>query len=309
MDLAIITAKQVFELFILIFCGVFVGKIKMINEEGKGIFSNFLINFVVPFMIINSYMTGFNTEILGNMGRMLFYSILTIFVGMIISILVTLLVKKEVRGIIRFATTFSNAAYMGFPLIQALYGTEGVLYASIYVTVFNISLWTIGIIFVTDSMSIKELAKKILTCPAIISVVIGLVIFFSRIQVADVLKDTFSTVSAMNTPLSMIITGVTISQFSLLSILKDKRVYFTILLRMFIIPVVTTLIMYAINARGMVAVIAIILEACPCAAITTVFAINFKQDQKLAVGAVTMSTLISIITLPALALLASQIIM
>lgn len=228
---------------------------------------------------------------------------------MIISILVTLLVKKEVRGIIRFATTFSNAAYMGFPLIQALYGTEGVLYASIYVTVFNISLWTIGIIFVTDSMSIKELAKKILTCPAIISVVIGLVIFFSRIQVADVLKDTFSTVSAMNTPLSMIITGVTISQFSLLSILKDKRVYFTILLRMFIIPVVTTLIMYAINARGMVAVIAIILEACPCAAITTVFAINFKQDQKLAVGAVTLSTLISIITLPALALLASRIIM
>lgn len=131
MDLALITAKQVFELFILILCGVVIGKIKMVNEEGKGMLSNLLIYFVVPFMIINSYMSGYNAEILKNMGRMLFYSILTICIGMALSIGITFLMKKEVRGIIRFATTFSNAAYMGFPLIQAMYGSEGVLYASV----------------------------------------------------------------------------------------------------------------------------------------------------------------------------------
>ena len=295
MDLALITAKQVFELFILILCGVVIGKIKMVNEEGKGMLSNLLIYFVVPFMIINSYMSGYNAEILKNMSRMLFYSILTICIGMALSIGITFLMKKEVRGIIRFATTFSNAAYMGFPLIQAMYGSEGVLYASVYVTVFNILLWTVGIVFVT--------------CPPIISVAVGLVIFLARIPVADVLKDTFNVVGGMNTPLSMIITGITISQFPLLSILKDKRVYFTVILRMFIIPVICTLVMYLIHARGMVAVITIILEACPCAAITTLFAIKFGHDQKLAVGAVTLSTLISIITLPCLALLAGEIIM
>ena len=56
-DLALITAKQVFELFILILSGVVIGKIKMVNEEGKGMLSNLLIYFVVPFMIINSYMS------------------------------------------------------------------------------------------------------------------------------------------------------------------------------------------------------------------------------------------------------------
>lgn len=309
MDLALITAKQVFELFILILCGVVIGKIKMVNEEGKGMLSNLLIYFVVPFMIINSYMSGYNAEILKNMGRMLFYSILTICIGMALSIGITFLMKKEVRGIIRFATTFSNAAYMGFPLIQAMYGSEGVLYASVYVTVFNILLWTVGIVYVSESMSFKELLKKIVTCPPIISAAVGLIIFLARIPVADVLKDTFNVVGGMNTPLSMIITGITISQFPLLSILKDKRVYFTVILRMFIIPVICTLVMYLIHAHGMVAVITIILEACPCAAITTLFAIKFGHDQKLAVGAVTLSTLISIITLPCLALLAGEIIM
>ena len=281
----------------------------LIYQVPGGMLSNLLIYFVVPFMIINSYMSGYNAEILKNMGRMLFYSILTICIGMALSIGITFLMKKEVRGIIRFATTFSNAAYMGFPLIQAMYGSEGVLYASVYVTVFNILLWTVGIVYVSESMSFKELLKKIVTCPPIISVAVGLVIFLARIPVADVLKDTFNVVGGMNTPLSMIITGITISQFPLLSILKDKRVYFTVILRMFIIPVICTLVMYLIHARGMVAVITIILEACPCAAITTLFAIKFGHDQKLAVGAVTLSTLISIITLPCLALLAGEIIM
>ena len=148
---------------------------------------------------------------------------------MALSIGITFLMKNEVRGIIRFATTFLMRLIWDF-LIQAMYGSEGVLYASVYVTVFNILLWTVGIVYVSESMSFKELLKKIVTCPPIISVAIGLVIFLARIPVADVLKDTFNVVGGMNTPLSMIITGITISQFPLLSILKDKRVYFTVIL-------------------------------------------------------------------------------
>lgn len=309
MELAIITVKQVLELFVLIISGIFLYKKNIIREDGKKLLSDILIKFVVPCMIINSYMGKFNDEVLDNIGKSFIYSIILCVLGIVISLAVSFVVSDEHKGIFRFACSFSNAAYMGFPLIQAMYGSEGVLYASVYVTVFNILLWTVGIVYVSESMSFKELLKKIVTCPPIISVAIGLVIFLARIPVADVLKDTFNVVGGMNTPLSMIITGITISQFPLLSILKDKRVYFTVILRMFIIPVICTLVMYLIHARGMVAVITIILEACPCAAITTLFAIKFGHDQKLAVGAVTLSTLISIITLPCLALLAGEIIM
>lgn len=309
MELALITARQVIELFILIFCGLIIGKIKMVDGNGKKMLSDLLIYFVVPFMIISSYMSEYNDEIIRNMGKMLFYSILTIFVGMIVTLVATRIIKKEVRGLVRFATTFSNAAYMGFPLIQAMYGSAGVLYASVYVTVFNIMLWTVGIVFMSGAMSVRELGKKIATCPAIVSVVIGLVIFLIKIPVSDMLKDTFSVVGAMNTPLSMLITGITISQFPVLSILKDWRIHFTVFLRMLVIPVICTVIMYLIQARGMVAVIAVTLEACPCAAITTMLAIKFGKDEKLAVGMVTLSTIISIITLPCLALLAGAIIM
>ena len=309
MDLAIIAAKQVLEMFLMILAGFICFKTGVIKEEGKKALSDLLLYLVVPAMIVNSYLVEHDSSMTGNLVRMLIYSILMVGTGLVITYAVLFSKKNKDRGIMRFACGFSNAAYMGFPLIQAMYGSEGVLYASVYVTVFNILLWTVGIVYVSESMSFKELLKKIVTCPPIISVAVGLVIFLARIPVADVLKDTFNVVGGMNTPLSMIITGITISQFPLLSILKDKRVYFTVILRMFIIPVICTLVMYLIHARGMVAVITIILEACPCAAITTLFAIKFGHDQKLAVGAVTLSTLISIITLPCLALLAGEIIM
>ena len=307
MQLAMITIQLV--LFVLIFAGFICVKAGAVKREGKKAFSDLLVYFVVPCMIINSYLTDFDSDIFRNILYALWLSVLLIAIGIAVTFILSMRIKDDNLPVVRFGCMFSNAAYMGFPLIQAMYGSEGVLYASVYVTVFNILLWTVGIVYVSESMSFKELLKKIVTCPPIISVAVGLVIFLVRIPVADVLKDTFNVVGGMNTPLSMIITGITISQFPLLSILKDKRVYFTVILRMFIIPVICTLVMYLIHARGMVAVITIILEACPCAAITTLFAIKFGHDQKLAVGAVTLSTLISIITLPCLALLAGEIIM
>ena len=68
--------------------------------------------------------------------------------------------KNKDRGIMRFACGFSNAAYMGFPLIQALFGAEGILYASVYVTVYNILLWTVGYSSVTKKVNVKRDCKE-----------------------------------------------------------------------------------------------------------------------------------------------------
>ena len=54
--------------------------------------------------------------------------------------------------------------------------------------------------------------------------------------------------------------------------------------------------------------IALILEACPCAAITTMFAIKFRHSETLAAGSVVISTLLSIVTLPLYALVLSSVV-
>ena len=107
----------------------------------------------------------------------------------------------------------------------------------------------------------------------------------------------------MNTPLSMIITGATIASSDLRKLLKNKNLFLVWGLRMLAIPAVELLIFALLGLHGTVPTIVLLLEACPCAAITTMFAIQFHHDEELAAGAVVFSTLSSILTLPLYALL------
>ena len=67
MGLAVITAQQVAELFILIGLGALGAKTGLLRPEGKQTLSNLLVNLVVPAMIINSYRMEFSAEILHNL--------------------------------------------------------------------------------------------------------------------------------------------------------------------------------------------------------------------------------------------------
>ena len=166
MMLALITAKQVIVLFILIFSGFICVKTGAVKIEGRKAFSDLLVYFVVPCMIINSYLTEFDDNIFKNILYALGLSILLLVVGFAITFLLSFKLKGDNVPIVRFGCMFSNAAYMGFPLIQALFGSEGLIYASAFVTAFNIFLWTLGYSIVSRTFDLKAIVKKIFTTPA-----------------------------------------------------------------------------------------------------------------------------------------------
>lgn len=153
MELAVITAKQVAVLLLLIFAGFACVKTGAVKIEAKKAFSDLLLYLIVPAMVINSYLTEFDPKVLQNLLQSFALSTVLLLLGLVITFLLTLRIDKEKNTpILRFACIFSNAAYMGFPLIQALFGAEGLLYASAYVTVFNILLWTVGYAMVSGKV-------------------------------------------------------------------------------------------------------------------------------------------------------------
>ena len=169
-------------------------------------------------------------------------------------------------------------------------------------------MWTVGYSFVTKKVNVKEIAKSILTAPCIIAVFIGLILYGLNVHVPDIIGTPLSMIAAINTPGSMIITGVTIAGSSMTVLLKNKRLFEVIGIRLFLIPAACLLVMYLIGGNGTTAMVALMLEACPCAAITTMFSIEFGHDENLASGSVVFTTLLSIITLPLYALILTNII-
>lgn len=302
MDLAVIAAKQVFELLLIIVAGIVCCKAGVFKPSEKSVLSNILLYLVVPAMVIDSYLAEFDPRTFQNLLSAFGMSLLALSIGLGVAFLVTAGVAKEQRAILRFAGSFSNAAYMGFPLIRALFGSEGMLYASAFVTVFNILIWTVGYGVVSGKATLREILHSILTCPCILAVILGLGLYLGRVPVPEVIAAPISTIGSMNTPMSMLITGATIAASDLGTLFRNRNLFMTLGLRLLLIPAVELAVFALLGFRGVVPMIVLILEACPCVTITTLFAIRFHHDEELAAGAVVFSTLLSILTLPLYAL-------
>ena len=304
MELALICAQQVIVLFLLIGVGTLAVKTGVLKLEHKQPLSNLLVNIVVPAMIVNSYQMEFSLEILRNLLAAFGLSILTIALGTVLTLALTARRKNSRTAIFRFASIFSNAAYMGFPLISALFGSEGLLYASAYVTVFNVLLWTLGYSMVSGSSDPKAVVKSLAHTPAIYAVLVGLAIYLLQIPIPALLAQPISLLGAMNTPLSMLITGMLIASGDLHRTLTDQHIWKLTVVRMLFIPVLTIAAFAALGLfrYGMVTQVIVLLECCPAASITSVFAVQFHHDEQFAAGCVVLTTLLSILTLPLCAL-------
>lgn len=302
MELAIITAKQVLQLFILILAGVIVEKAGIVRGDQKKMLSSLLINVTVPMMVFVSYLGG-SEAALRNLGRSFIYSAVLFAVSIGVSLAVTVKTDRNRQGLVRFCCIFTNAAYMGFPLIKALFGAEGIMYASAFVTLFNVFLWTLGYLLFTDSVRPKDIVKNLLKSPPMYAVLFGLVFFIAGIDLPEMLTSPFTMIGDMTTPLSMMITGITIAETRAGGILKKPGMVFVILMRLVVIPVICLGVFRLLDFRGLVAIVPLIQEACPVAAISTMLAIQYDRDREFAAGAVMISTLLSVVTLPVYAYL------
>ena len=144
MELAVITAKQVAELLLMILAGAVCCKAGVFKPKEKSVLANLLLYLVVPAMVLDSYMVEYDPATFHNLMLAFGLGALVLLVGLGVAFLASFKVQKDARAILWFACAFSNAGYMGFPLIKALFGSEGLLYASGFVTIFNILIWTIG---------------------------------------------------------------------------------------------------------------------------------------------------------------------
>ena len=307
MELAMITAQQVAVLFLLIGTGALAVKTGVLRLQDKQALSNLLVYIVVPAMIVNSYRMEFSTEILRNLLAAFGMSILAVLVGALITLALPHNKKGRRMPIFRFACIFSNAAYMGFPLISALFGSEGLLYASAYVTVFNVLLWTMGYGFVSGSSDPREVVHSLVRTPVLYAIVVGLAIYLLQIPLPVLITQPLELLAGVNTPLSMLITGMRSAAGDVRSIVTDRHIWKLAAVRMLLIPAVCLAVFGLIGFHGMAAQVVVLLECCPAAAITSVFAVQFGHDEHFAAGSVVLTTLLSIVTLPLCALIITMV--
>lgn len=288
--------QQVLILFILSGVGFILGKAKMIGDNFSREASQFIMYVVSPCMMVVAFQRRFEENGFHNFCMALLLGILIHVVGIVLAEL--LIREKSEKGqALRFSVVHSNCGFMGYPLQTALLGTIGVFYGSAFVTAFTLCSWTYGLVQMSGGKQ-KISLKTLLLNPGIISVVIALALYLSRVTLPDLILSPVTYLSQLNTPLPMAIVGYQLSQANILSALRGLNTWLAIFLRLIVTPLIAMGLCMVFHAEHAVSVAVVSAAAAPCAALLSIFAARFERDTALASGLVAAETLLSALTMP-----------
>ncbi|MDO5423105.1 MAG: AEC family transporter [Eubacteriales bacterium] len=304
MEVAGIVFHQVVLMFCMIAIGFFLAKKKMVTAEAARSFSSVLLKVVCPCLLINAYRQPKTDE---RTAGLLFAFGLAIVFHVIAVVVSRILIRKDEQNryrLERMGAVYSNCGFMAFPILEALMGQEGIFYATAFVGIFNIVLWTEGIKTLIPETKLG--LKKCILNPGCIAVIIGMITYFFEISYPSFLGETIEYVASMNTPLSMIITGIFLADVSFSATVRDKGVWKSMLTRTLIAPGIFLLLEALLRVdqwfavAGMASIVTTICASCPSAASIILLPASNGMDEEGRQGAQIMAftTLVSILTLP-----------
>lgn len=288
---------QVLILFAMIAIGYVLGKTKLVTQQGVSGMTNTLLWAVTPCLIMETFCRSFDPQLALSLG---IFSVCAA-IGLALAMLLAHLLFRRKFGstapIMTFASTFPNCGFMGVPLAEALFGAEGVMLASIFVVVFNVSQWTYGYAVLSGG---RIPVKKLILNPGILGLVLGLPLFIFSIPLPDTAMQIIGSVADLNTPLAMIVIGCHLAGTNLLKAFGDKRVYSVCGVRLLLAPVISLLLVWLLPIPlGTVALSVLCIElATPTAATSVLIGTLCGHDGELPSRCVAVSTLLSILTLP-----------
>ena len=303
-----IVSQQVLILFVLIAVGFVCGKIKLIKEVDSKLLTNIVLYLATPCVIIRSFQeVEFNYNLLINLLITVICASL-IHIGAIVILKLIFRNNKEEnrKKVLQFSAVFSNCGFMSLPLQNALLGSEGVFYGSIFVGIFNVFVWSYGFLEMSGN-SEKISVKKIFLNPGVVSVTFAVILFFTQIKLPEIIFSPINYLAGLNTPVPMLIIGYYLSQTNLKVAFKDKGVYSVIGLRLLLIPVLSMIIMFLCGVDETILIPCVVASSAPVAATTTMFSNKFNRDVDLSVALVSVTTLFSIVTMPVVIAIAQSI--
>ncbi len=292
-------ADQIFTLALLMTAGYGAYSLKILDLNATRRVSSFLINIAIPALIIASMQVPRSAALLAGAGELLVLTGILFALSLAIARLAAgvLPATRTERGVFQFAIVFGNVGFMGFPVVQALYGADTLFYVAIFNLVFNVLVFSLGIAMLTRGKE-PGFDPRLLANPGILASILGLLLFLESVQIPPPFIDAIGLLGGVTTPLAMIVVGALLATFPLREMIGDWRVLLTCAVRLLAIPIAAAVLLRPLAADPLVFSVLVTLAAMPAAANTVIFAEQYGSDARLASQTVFISTLAALATIP-----------
>lgn len=296
---------QMIKLFVLMCIGYVLYKIDIIDDHTRAHLTKFVLFVTTPALIIHSFIENIGSVGKGVLGGLFAIAfVMYVFLAVIaVIIALALRVEKRQQGMYMFMTVFANVGFMGFPVVESIYGTQGVFYTAIFNCMFNLFVYTLGVFLVnygqdgeTDIRSMVSL-KKILN-PGVVCCLVSVIIFLVGIPVHPVVNELLGNVGGLTSTLAMLLVGSSLAVMNPRELFGDYRVYIYTIIKQIAIPFIMWPVIHAFIDDAMLSSVTLIMASMPVANSAVLFATEYGRDEKLACRTIFITTVASIASIP-----------
>ena len=276
-------------------------KTKIITDENRTQFIHLILSLLMPMLVFNSF-KNLTIEILklglwALIGSTIIYTI-SYFLGA----LAFFDFDEPKKRILHYGTLVNNAGLGGQPLSYSMYGELGALFSSIYLVPHRIFMWSVGVeILDSDQEVSHSTLYKLLRNPSIVAVVLGLIRGLLQIPFPEFLDRAIETMGSTVSPLSAIMIGSIIASIDFRAIYERGVIRYTVI-RLLLIPFAVLIVSKALGLDETLIGVLTIMSSMPAGATTALLAAQYDLDEELASKIVFVTTLLSIVTVPAMML-------
>jgi len=288
------------KIMLMVGLGVLLKKKGVLNNDLEKGISNLLVTAILPLNIIASSNQELTKESMN--GTMFVVAFAFIYYIGAIAIMYLLSrkmnVKQSCRNLMITMGVFANTGFIGFPLVEEIFGTSSIIYAVIYNLFYNIFFYTYGMYLLCGKGKAK--VTDILKKPVTIASFLAIILFLGQISLPYAVQSTFSSIGAMTVPLSMFVIGCSIAEIKWSEVLCNAYSYIVSIMRLVIFPLIAYGILKGLHISGTVAGICILITGLPSGSLNVIVAKQEDCEPEFAARAVVQSMIFMVISLPLL---------
>ena len=288
------------QILLMLGIGFFLRKKEIVTVEIRKGLSALLINVVLPCTVILSFMNDsiVNSDLLMTCLLAVVISAIIQTVSIIASKFLFNRYEKMDANVLTYGMIVSNSAFIGIPIIQSIYGSEAVMFASVFQIPIIVTMWTIGLALFKP-IDHKHALKSVIRNPSVVAVLIGFIIMLTGIKFPIFITKTISSIASCTTAISMFVVGSILADIEWNNLL-DKKVLFFCSIRLIEYPFIVFIVLTFVNAPTLIKAIAVIMTGMPAGSTAAILAEQYRCDAKFAAKLILVSTVLSVITIPLL---------
>ncbi len=298
---------QMLMIFGIVLVGLFAAKRNLWAGELDRKLSVFIMNISMPALILASVMgndLAFENSELIALGVVAVVNYVVL-IGLAYLIPHLFKVNKARLGICRFMLAFGNVSFIGYPVCDAVFGSKAVFCASVLNIPFNLLVFTIGVSFINGGKAKSAFSPKLILSPCVIASLIAVVIAVARIQMPTPVGQWFHLLGDLTTPCALLIIGSSLSHIPVRDMFGNRFVYSMTVLRLIILPLAVGGVLALMGVNPFVSDVAVVLSAMPVATNGIMLCLQYGKDERVMTQGLFFTTLMSVVTIPLVAYLAS----